>query len=238
LQAAVKDLTEPLDVNSGKLTEEAYTGPRGMSASPEEVWQSIPASGEAAWKSSDSRQSQRLRVARLQEVLSEANVGLQQAAEACRGSPEDDVSELALGVAGLGPPGVLDALRNECNILEAENGELDEERAFLDARMAEVEQEISRLNFALLEQEEEEDIAKSQPSLSVASPGQLPGWKSSAPEEANELSVVLRLLSCLKDVALKNRSTVLPADTAKWTREHQVVAYFLDEVQAFQTNGP
>jgi len=44
----------------------------------------------------------------------------------------------------------------------------------------------------------------------------------------SQIQSALQLLACLKDVALENRSLILPEDRASWTPEHEVVACFLD----------
>jgi len=197
----------------------------GVPPTPEEVWQWIPSGGEAVWKAPQPRQSLRLRVARLQEALSEAASGLQKAQEACSGAAEDE-----LGTGSLSSPAPATALRHEYAALEAESKELSEEKLFLDARLEEVKQELARAKAALqpptIEPSQKVDGKKGTSAQ---------GRNSPAPAgDVSEMAVVLRLLACLKDVALNNRSVILPVDPAKWTREQQVVAYFLDEVEASQ----
>lgn len=256
LQAAERALGEADEfTGASNLEPPQLQGGRpvgGMAAlTAEEVWKSIPSGGEAAWKASQPRQPVRLRVARLQEALSEAAAGLQRASDACRGGGEDSLSADGIGVESLGPPGPMVALRNECAVLEAEAQELEEEKDFLDARVLEVKQELARVKETL------------QPRSSPRSPRsplsptlramlgdddgnrgtqerkaalEAPEMKASGVgEDVSELAVVLRLLACLKDLALTNRSTILPANPARWTREQQVVAYFLDEVEACQS---
>lgn len=242
LQAATKTLNQPDDISPGRPAPEAGGAYKGAKAglSPEEVWQSIPSGGEAAWRSSNSQRPARLRVARLQEALSEAAAGLQKANEACRGGGEDDPASAKLGAASLGPPGPTAALRNECAVLEAESKELDEEKAFLDARMVEVKQELARVKESFqaspsrraMIPEDEASTKRESPGLEATSDVA----KGSSADDVSELAVVLRLLACLKDLAVSNRSIILPADPSKWTREQQVVAYFLDEVEACSSN--
>lgn len=240
---AVKESDDPApNVRFGKDVKGAHIAKgAGANLTPEEVWQSIPSGGEVAWKASNPRQQQRLRVARLQEALSEAATGLQKATEACRGGGEED--PYSLGAASLGAPGPAASLRNECVILEAESKELEEEKEFLDARMAEVKEELARMKEAfpgstrstktMRASIAEEDGKKATPE-SVATP-ESPAKSLPTAGDVNELAVVLRLLACLKDLALNNRSVVLPPDPSRWTREQQVVAYFLDEVEACQS---
>jgi len=247
LQAASVAIKEPDDpapnLRFGKDSKAQSVKGAGANMTPEELWQSIPSSGEASWRASNPRQQQRLRVARLQEALSEAATGLQRATEACGCGGEEDPS--SLGAASLGAPGAAASLRNECVVLEAESKELEEEKAFLDARMMEVKQELARVKEAC--------PSPGAPKTTQASIAErLNKWKKSSEEsdkkgtpdpakslltagDVNELAVVLRLLACLKDLALNNRSVVLPADPSKWSREQQVVAYFLDEVEACQS---
>lgn len=230
LQAATKSLgliNEPT-AEVGKSGYEQPTRKSGTaSMTPEELWKSIPSGGEAAWRSSGVQRPSRLHVARLQEALSEAAAGLQRAMEATRGSLED---EEAWREAATGNPGPSAALRRECAVLEAESKELEEEKAFLDARMVEVKQELARLQESQEMMQMEEDLSSKKVFLDAPSPA--PSGKRSHTEDVSELAVVLRLLACLKDVALGNRSVILPSDPSKWTREQQVVAYFLDEVEA------
>lgn len=252
LQGAERALREPDEsLGASNLETPQLQGGRqvgGMaSLTAEEVWKSIPSGGETAWKSSQPRQPLRLRVARLQEALSEAASGLQQANDACRGGAE--LSPDSLGVESLGPPGPMAALRNECAVLEAEAQELEEEKDFLDARVLEVKQELARVRETLQPRKNsprsplsptlramlgDEDGKRGTPERKAAlEPPEIKA--SAAGEDVSELAVVLRLLACLKDLALTNRSTVLPANPARWTREQQVVAYFLDEVEACQS---
>lgn len=241
LQAAAKSIREPDDktelsgmpADSGRPSQSSRFQSQGLT--PEQVWQSIPSGGEAAWKSSQPRQALRLRVARLQEALSEAASGLQRAAEVVSGAGEDDFITGSLGAAALGPPGMAAALRNECAALEAESKELEEEKSFLDARVLEVKQELARMK------EVYKPAANRSPTSPLSngpsSPGTAPETrqKIASAEDVSELAVVLRLLACLKDLALSNRSVLLASDPATWTREQQVVAYFLDEVEACQS---
>jgi len=240
LQAGCRALSDPEEADMGnnrKPKAAAAPAKAGQKAqTPEEVWQSLPSGGEAAWKSSQPRQPLRLRVARLQEALSEAAAGLQKAKDACRGGGEDDLAPENLGAASLGPPGVAAAIRNECTVLEAETKELKEEKEFLDARVVEVKAELARLKEQLAQNPGSPTSPPARPSRK-AIPEPAPVKEEPAPkaEDVSELAVVLRLLACLKDVALSNRRAVLPEDPSKWTREQQVVAYFLDEVEACQT---
>jgi len=229
LQAATTMLRDNNDsaMNAGRLDGMDFNGggrrgPGVANLTPEQVWQSIPSGGEATWKSTNVRQSQRLRVARLQEALSEAAAGLQRAGEAVKGGEDAAL----LGAASLGPPGISAALRDECALLEAEAKELEEEKEFLDGRVVEVKQEIERMR------ENMKPAPLSPMNPEPEAPPEPPSAKQGLPGDANELAVVLRLLACLKDVALNNRSVCLPADPKKRTREQQVVAYFLDEVEA------
>jgi len=230
LQAATRTLSEAENTCAdARMLQEAQVGPMPPHAdstaglTPEEVWQRIPSGGESLWRAPQPRQSLRLRVARLQEALSEAASGLQKAQDACLGAPED-----TLGTGGLGTPALATSLQRECEALEAESKELAEEKLFLDARLEEVQQELARTK---VDQYSKAD-RKQGTSEGAASPGK------NAPAsfgDVSEMAVVLRLLACLKDVALKHRSVILPADDpGKWTREQQVVAYFLDEVEASQ----
>lgn len=228
LQAATAMLRDNNDsaMNAGRLDGMDFTGgrrgPGAANLTPEQVWQSIPSGGEASWKSTNVRQSQRLRVARLQEALSEAAAGLQRAGEAVKGGEDAAL----LGAASLGPPGLPAALRDECALLEAEAKELEEEKEFLDGRVVEVKQEIERMRESM------KPAPLSPINPEPEAPPETPSGKQGLPGDANELAVVLRLLACLKDVALNNRSVCLPTDPKKRTREQQVVAYFLDEVEA------
>lgn len=235
LQAAVNAIKDGDDsaATAGSPGKDLNAGRKGAAASltPEQVWQSIPSGGEAAWKPSNARQSQRLRVARLQEALSEAASGLQKATEACRGGGEDDV---ALGAAGLGQPGPTAILRQECALLEAEGKELEEERMFLEARVLEVKKEIERVQATLQNSAGRSPSGAPSMAEALSTPGS-PGKNSATAGDVNELAVVLRLLACLKDLAITNRSVILASDPSKWTREQQVVAYFLDEVEACQS---
>lgn len=205
--------------------EDAFLHRRGVAApfSPEEAWQSIPTGGENSWKSSQSRQSHRLRVARLQEALSDAATGLQRASEACNGVGSEgflDNDSLEMGIGSLGPPGSALKLHRDCLALEAESKELEEEKHFLDCRIVEVKEELERVKNSY------------QPPVKATKRG-TQGDDASSPN-VSELAVVLKLLACLKDVALTNRSLILPSDPSQWTQEQQVVAYFLDEVEACQ----
>lgn len=244
-QGALYGALEALQVATGQLLKDTddsapnilgggqpLSGRRGGGANqtPEQVWQSIPSGGEAAWKPSNTRASQRLKVARLQEALSEAATGLQKATDAIKGGAEDEV---ALGAASLGPPGPSSALRQECVVLEAEAKELEEEKAFLDARVSEVKKELARVREALGPSSRSSQARKEVSMEPEASTEQASAKSPS--DDVNELAVVLRLLACLKDLALSNRSVILPSDPSRWTREQQVVAYFLDEVEACQT---
>lgn len=184
--------------------------------SPEEAWQSIPTGGEISWKATQTRQSHRLRVARVQEALSDAATGLQRASEACQGIGSDALLE-SLGVNSLGPPSSAMKLHNDCVALEAEANELEEEKNFLDGRIVEVKEELARVKNSL------------QPPVKEMARGSLVDDSN-----VSELAVVLKLLACLKDVALTNRALILPSDPSQWTQEQQVVAYFLDEVEACQ----
>jgi len=240
LQAGCRALSEP-EEPVGKPKAAAAPVKAGQKAqTPEEVWQSLPSGGETAWRSSQPRQPLRLRVARLQEALSEAAAGLQKAKEACRGGGEDDLAPENLGAASLGPPGVAAAIRNECTVLEAETKELKEEKEFLDARVVEVKAELARLKEQLAQNPGSPTSPPSRPSRK-AIPEPAPVKEEPTPaakaEDVSELAVVLRLLACLKDVALSNRTAILPEDPSKWSREQQVVAYFLDEVEACQTRS-
>jgi len=230
LQAATRTLSEaentcanarmPQDVQVGAMPPHA-----GSTAglTPQEVWERIPSGGESSWKTPQSRQSIRLYVARLQESLSEAASGLQKAQDACLGAPED-----ALGTGGLGSPATATSLQHECSALEAESKELAEEKLFLDGRLKEVQQQLARTK--------NDQRSKANSKQGTFNGGASPEKNGPASfGDVSEMAVVLRLLACLKDVALKHRSVILPAnDPAKWTREQQVVAYFLDEVEASQ----
>lgn len=230
LQAATRIISEAENTfANGGTPQDAQVGPVSLHAgstaglTPEEIWQRIPAGGESSWKTPQPRQSARLCVARLQESLSEAASGLQMAQDACLGSPGD-----ALGTGGLSSPATATALQHECAALEAESKELAEEKLFLDARLKELQQQLARTK--------NDQRSKANRKQGTSDGGASPGKNGPASfGDVSEMAVVLRLLACLKDVALKNRSLILPADDpAKWTREQQVVAYFLDEVEASQ----
>lgn len=240
LQAAVRTLSEAENAHADART--AHGGPGapltphdtsrsgGAGLTPEEVWQQIPSGGEAVWRAPQPKQSLRLRVARLQEALSQAATGLQKAQEACTGAPQEH-----LGTSGLSSSAPATALRHECATLEAESKELAEEKVFLDARLEEVKQELARAKAALQPPTVEPRVqsradGRGRLSSAVTAAGNSPASFG----DVSEMAVVLRLLACLKDVAINNRSVILPADPSKWTREQQVVAYFLDEVEASQ----
>merc|ERR1719401_60069 len=200
-----------------------FTG--GANLSPEEAWDSIPAGGEASWKNSANRTSLRLRVAQLQEALSDAASGLQKASEVCRGIDHQELLQTGLPQLGLSSIGSVGSPWRECEALEAEAKELQQEKTFLDGRIAEVQQELVRAKESL-----RPPTTRSRSPRSQEPEAQPESLAKKAPD-VSELAVVLRLLACLKDVALNNRSLIFPTDPAQWTREQQVVAYFLDEVE-------
>jgi len=231
LQAGAQVLANPMDDNAGDDIGPNRGGLGDGTWSPEQVWRNLPSGGEEAW-SNQNRRPMRLKVARLQQALSEAATGLAKATDACK-----DINGTMGGLFGDASPGVTARLRRECTALEAESRELLEERTYLDCRAFEIKQELRQLKEQLYRPPTGGASPRSNRfgrDLSApSSPGSQPSPRpKSGNEDVSELAVVLRLLACLKDVALQHRALVLPQDPAQWTREHQVVAYFLDEVEA------
>lgn len=124
-------------------------------------------------------------------------------------------------------------LTREGKVLEAQMLELRDHTSHLTSRARHVDRELLRYY------EEQADAEGLTAAAGLVVDGaEPPPEDRRAAFDVDSLGAAFQLLACLGEVALANRSLVLPADPAQMTEHHRLVAYFLDEMQACKKDAP
>jgi len=203
----------------------------------EQAWRRLPDGGGSSFSSQRAVTTSRLQVARLQESLSDAATGLECALDIITSARmQEEAAEVRQQTRDLAE------LQREATALEDEAARMQKEEGRLQARLEVIQAEKARLRATKVAS----DLKDAHDSEVRPGSGSLAGDTKRSPrskfdqatkqQDSANIAATLRLLNCLKDVALIHKQVVLPADSSMRTPYHDMVSQFLEEVEACQAS--
>mmetsp|Transcript_89856 Transcript_89856/g.253410 ORF Transcript_89856/g.253410 Transcript_89856/m.253410 type:complete len:489 (-) Transcript_89856:124-1590(-) len=196
------ELEDPIDEELSSTLEDASMSPGAKLA-----WRLLPQYRKTALREQRRKMFHAAR-SQVRDLLSKAAVCIQDELEASTEfSPSREDGEARQERQKIRD---LAALQGEAVKIESEAQRLQQDERELREELHRLEIERSRLKAR-------QEASRAGPEVAASE------------EEGVELSGTLRLLACLKDVAVERRRQLLPADRSTWSQHQVVVAQFLAE---------